>query len=90
MKKELKIRFVQEDIMDEKLTETDKVIIADWWIAKLDAYQSSLLEKIKETLKGIDKDEIEDENGWWETSVGAEFGKKKLLEILDLIKEGRE
>ena len=33
-------------------------------------------------LDGIDKDEVENESGWWETSTGAEFGKG----ILDQIK----
>lgn len=39
------------------------------------------LEEIGKILTGIDKDEIEDENGWWETSTGAKFGKTKLLAI---------
>lgn len=46
-----------------------------------------MIEKIREILKGIDKDECEDKNGWWETSYGAEFGAKKLKEIEDLVKE---
>lgn len=32
-------------------------------------------------LEGIDKDEGESEEGWWETSTGASFGKGKLAEI---------
>lgn len=39
------------------------------------------MNKIREILKGIDKEEFEDNDGWWETSTGVEFGKKKLLEI---------
>lgn len=34
-----------------------------------------------EIVLGIDKQETEDDNGWWETSTGAEFGKKKKKEI---------
>jgi len=41
--------------------------------------------KIRHILKGIDKDECEDPDGWWPTSFGAEFGKKKLEELLFLI-----
>lgn len=41
--------------------------------------------KISEILKGIDKVESESDDGWWETSTGAEFGAKKLKEILDLV-----
>ena len=32
---------------------------------------------INSVLYGIDMTEIEDSDGWWETSTGAEFGKKK-------------
>jgi|13_taG_2_1085334.scaffolds.fasta_scaffold32635_2 hypothetical protein len=45
-----------------------------------------MIEKIKEILKGIDKDMSEDKKGWWETSTGAGFGAKKLKEIEDLVK----
>ena len=41
-------------------------------------------EKIIDILKGIDKTETELDGGWWETSTGAEFGSRKLKEILDL------
>jgi hypothetical protein len=34
-------------------------------------------------LDGIDKDEAED--GWWETSTGAEFGARKLVELKEAI-----
>jgi len=37
--------------------------------------------ELNEILVGIDKDEIESPFGWWETSTGAEFGKKKLEEV---------
>jgi hypothetical protein len=45
-----------------------------------------MIEKIREILKGIDKDISQDKDGWWETSTGAEFGAKKLKEIEDLVK----
>jgi hypothetical protein len=49
------------------------------------------LEEIKQELssilKGIDKTETESDEGWWETSSGAEFGKNKLKEVLNLIDE---
>ena len=40
-----------------------------------------MLKKIKAILRGIDETETESEYGWWETSAGADFGRKKLLEI---------
>jgi len=40
-------------------------------------------DKIRDILKGIDKDECED--GWWPNSVGAEFGAKKLKEVLTVV-----
>ena len=45
-----------------------------------------MIEKIRQTLKGIDKDICQDKDGWWETSTGAEFGAKKLKEIDELVK----
>jgi hypothetical protein len=45
----------------------------------------SLIFEIKELLKGIDKETSCDINGWWETSIGAEFGTKKLQQLIDLI-----
>lgn len=44
-----------------------------------------IIEAIKDILDGIDREETEDQTGWWETSTGAEFGAKKLDEIIDLI-----
>ncbi len=46
---------------------------------------SSTQEKLEQILDGIDKTEIEYENGWWETSTGAEFGAKKKQELTQLI-----
>ena len=44
-----------------------------------------MINKLNEILKGIDKDECESTDGWWETSSGAEFGAKKLKEVQDLV-----
>jgi hypothetical protein len=38
-------------------------------------------EAIKLLLKGIDKTELESDDGYWETSFGAAFGAKILLAI---------
>lgn len=46
-----------------------------------------LLEELEKILDGIDKNELDDKSGWWETSEGAEFGKAKLEEIRALLKE---
>ena len=45
-------------------------------------------DKLDKILDGIDRTE-DDNNGWWETSTGAEFGKMKKQEILDIIDEIR-
>ena len=37
--------------------------------------------ELNDVVRGIDTTEVDDDRGWWETSVGAEFGaevKKKL------------
>lgn len=39
----------------------------------------SMLDVVTSILDGIDRIELDD--GWWETSTGAEFGKEKLEEI---------
>lgn len=49
-----------------------------------------MIKKIDEILKGIDETECDSEDGWWETSVGAGFGAKKLEEIKTLFKELNE
>lgn len=36
-------------------------------------------------LRGIDKDNTDNKEGWWETSTGVEFGSKKLQEIKSFI-----
>ena len=44
-----------------------------------------MIDKINEILKGIDKDQCSSDDGWWETSSGAEFGANKLKEVQDLV-----
>jgi hypothetical protein len=44
-----------------------------------------LKQLIRDELRGIDDTETCDEHGWWETSAGAEFGRKKLEAVLALI-----
>ena len=39
------------------------------------------MKALTEILKGIDKDQSESVDGWWQTTDGAEFGSKKLKEI---------
>ncbi len=46
-----------------------------------------MLRSIEEILKGIDKQETEDEDGWWETSFEAKFGAAKLRKIRRLFKQ---
>ena len=45
------------------------------------------IKELRKILIGIDKDECEDDNGWWETSTGAEFGAKKMKEVEELVKK---
>ena len=47
---------------------------------------NNLIEDIKELLKGIDQTENESDDGWWETSTGAEFGRNRLNMLIELIK----
>lgn len=38
-------------------------------------------------LRGIDKDECDHDEGWWETSEGAAFGAAKLAQLKAAIRE---
>ena len=40
------------------------------------------MNEILKILEGIDKTEAESVNGWWETSIGAQFGAEKLNDII--------
>ena len=44
-----------------------------------------MIEEIKKILIGIDKTELENPEGWWETSAGAEFGANKLKQIAEAL-----
>ena len=52
--------------------------------------EASMIEKIKVILKGIDQEECESAEGWWETSTGAEFGAEALKQILELVAQTQE
>lgn len=45
----------------------------------------TLADKVHLILKGIDQTETESDDGWWETSTGAEFGASKLAEVIAAI-----
>jgi hypothetical protein len=43
-----------------------------------------LADDIRALLAGIDKTECENDQGWWETSAGAEGGAATLAKVLEL------
>lgn len=45
------------------------------------------LARLHEIVHGIDRDEVESADGWWETSTGAEFGARKLAELEALVRD---
>lgn len=57
------------------------------WIRKMKSQLPvpTVVEAIKAELKGIDQTETESLDGWWETSIGAEFGAKKLQHVIGLL-----
>ena len=62
-----------------KLSEVDKFNIAyemgkDDGMRKASKYIDDIVKEFNKIVEGIDKDEIETESGWWETSDGAKFG----------------
>lgn len=42
------------------------------------------IDKLNEIIKGIDKEILEDNDGWWETSTGAEFGLQVKMKLINL------
>lgn len=40
------------------------------------------MNELLKILEGIDKTEAESGDGWWETSIGAQFGAEKLNDII--------
>ncbi len=63
--------------------------LKDWIDIDRQSHMTPLLleQEIRLLLHGIDMDECENDEGWWETSTGAEFGEKKLEQLLALIKK---
>jgi hypothetical protein len=63
--------------------------IATFAEAHLDSwlYETKLIDGVNRILEGIDAEEGSNENGWWETSYGAEFGQSELDELCKFIKE---
>lgn len=53
----------------------------------LQKQRADLVERVEKILEGIDQEETTYKLGWWETSTGAEFGKKKLSDLIQLLKE---
>lgn len=49
--------------------------------------QSQALARLRQIVDGIDREECHLGDGWWETSVGAEFGAARLSELEDLVRE---
>jgi hypothetical protein len=49
-----------------------------------------LLAEIEKILDGIDRQETDDETGWWETSHGADFGRERLILIRQLFSKAVE
>lgn len=41
----------------------------------------TLFDRVCEVLRGIDKTQVEDPDGWWETFGEAEFGAEKLKNL---------
>lgn len=39
----------------------------------------TIIDNVRSILDGIDREETE--NGWWETSIGAKFGKERLSDL---------
>lgn len=47
----------------------------------------SPFDRILEALDGIDRDECESDDGWWETEMGARFGAERKATIVAALSE---
>ena len=57
-----------------------------WVYAEDDESKSdAAVRELRSIVDGIDRDETEDDDGWWETSTGAEFGAERLRHLERLI-----
>lgn len=54
------------------------------YVTLIQKERADTIDSVLAILMGIDKQETE-KSGWWETSVGAKFGAKKLQEIKKLL-----
>ena len=54
-------------------------------VEELREYKQRVQSEIIPLLIGIDKEESLDDDGWWETSTGAEFGADILHRIKTII-----
>lgn len=54
------------------------------------AIRKAEMERICSLLNGIDKTELQDRDGWWETNAGADFGARILNDIRALPEEPAE
>lgn len=53
--------------------------------------KEEVMKEVVSILDGITRDDSDDkEGGWWETSQGVEFGKRKQIELLALLEAAYE
>lgn len=50
----------------------------------------NIIEQIKQILDGIDRTETDSPEGWWETSEGAQFGSRKLAEVIQALEQNEK
>jgi len=55
------------------------------WDASLKDRRELIEDSTTRMFKGIDKNDCDDNDGWWKTSTGAEFGKGKIEELKQFI-----
>jgi hypothetical protein len=46
-----------------------------------------VIRDVKQELQGISAQETDCDCGWWETSTGAEFGAKRLNNVINIIEK---
>jgi len=84
--KVIEILKSENDGIEDLATRIDLLYSGEHDDKKTGIMKNKVIEKqIDEMFKGIDKNDCDDNDGWWKTSTGAEFGKGKIEELKQFI-----
>lgn len=78
-------QWFRNEVSEGRLYGSDEEAAEHAWKAAERATLQTLLPKVESILDGIDRQETDRPEGWWETSGGADFGFDKLEKIREIM-----